>query len=218
MEDVLFGYAPLGGTRTTTARFANVAFSKGSLLQAFLHRLSKGEPLAVPDGTWRYFVSLEEAGELCLLASVLGEDGTITIPDLDPKTKLVELQTVAEKLLRQLGFEPRVTHDEHEARELARARVGKTYPLLLTPLDTGGEKPYEEFVARGETVRDWMPGLRLIQHLPTASVEPMLQALAQIAAEGGGEAELAGRLAAVFRQAVRHFSHRASARNLDQRQ
>lgn len=217
MEDVLFAHARLPDARVTTARFANVAFSNGSLPQAFLRRLARGEPLAAPEATRRYFVAPREAGELCLLASVLGTDGTIAIPDLDPEAELVELQVVAEALLRRMGFEPHVTRDEAEALELARTRAGRAYPLLLTPLDTGGEKPFEEFVALGETDAPWLPGLRQIAHCPNDSVGAVVERLARIRATGGTEAEIAVRIRAAFQDTINQFSHRASDRNLDER-
>lgn len=217
MEDVLFASPLTQGARVTTARFANVAFSNGSLLQSFLRRLERGEPLAVPEATRRYFVSGEEAGQLCLVASVLADGGCIVIPDLDPEAELVELQAVAEALLDRMGLKARITRDEAEARALAAQRSDRTYPLLLTPLDTSGEKPYEEFVAAGETARDWMPGLRCIDQRPSGTVDEMLSELQRIAKEGGSDTVIAGRIVDVFRRTIGNFSHRSSSRNLDQR-
>ena len=217
MEDVLFGHATRRDMGVATARFANVAFSNGSLLQAFLRGLGRGEPLAVPEATRRYFVSSEEAGHLCLLASLLADDGGIVIPDLDPEAELIELRTVAEGLLDRLGLEARFTHDEAEAGRLARERPAGVYPVLLTRLDTGGEKPYEEFVAAGETARDWLPGLRLIDHVSGGRMAETLAELRRIKSEGGTETAVAGRIVAVLKQAVVHFAHRAMAENLDQR-
>lgn len=216
MEDVLFEHARAPGSRTTTARFANVAFSNGSLLQAVLRRLSRGEPIAVPEATRRYFVSPRESGELCLLASMLGEDRTITIPDLNPERELVDLQQIVEGLLTRLGREPILTRDESEAREIAvRRGPEEPYPVLLTPLDTGGEKPFEEFVAEGESARPWRPGLKLIDRVTGPPVEAVLARLGSV---GPGSAlELAGQVRAAIQEAVERFSHRASERNLDQR-
>jgi FlaA1/EpsC-like NDP-sugar epimerase len=217
MEDVLFAHAPLGGARVTTARFANVAFSNGSLLQAFLRRLARGELLAVPEATRRYFVSPREAGEICLLASILAPDGAIVIPNLNPEAELIEFQLVVERLLHRMGFVPHFTRDEDEARALAANRTGRSYPVLLTPLDTGGEKPYEEFLGAGETAHDWLPHLRVIQHRPPASVDGLLLALEQIMLEGGDEQSLSERIRGVFLARIENFKHRASRRNLDQR-
>lgn len=217
MEDVLFAPPLTEGARVTTARFANVAFSNGSLLQSFLRRLERGEPLALPEATRRYFVSGREAGQLCLLASMLADGGSIVIPDLDPEAELVDLQEVAEALLDRMGLKARITRDEAEARAMAGGRVGDAYPVLLTPLDTSGEKPYEEFVAEGEVAREWVPGLRRIDHRPSGPVDEMLAELRRIADEGGSDTAIAAGIIDVFKRTIQHFSHRASNRNLDQR-
>ena len=154
MEHVLFHgarEAGLNGTVSTT-RFANVAYSNGSLLQGWENRLRRREPLPCPDGIQRYFVSLHEAGQICLLASTVAGHERIAIPRLDPATQLVPLERVARRFLAHHGLEPLVVRDEAEARHGVEAALadGK-YPLLLTPANTAGEKPYEEFVGEGET-------------------------------------------------------------------
>lgn len=103
MEHILFAADGFTGTRTS-ARFANVAFSDGSLLHAWLQRLAKRQPVAVPRATKRYFVSMKEAGHICLLASICAPDQSILVPRLDPSKDLVELQVVAERLIRRLGL------------------------------------------------------------------------------------------------------------------
>ena len=221
MEDVLFDHHPLPLSRTVTARFANVAFSNGSLLQAWGQRLANGEPLALPRETKRYFVSSAESGELCLLASVLGEDGTIAIPDLDPAEALVELAEIGDGFLRHHGLEPAHVESEDEARRMAtdfaEGKSGNRYPVLLTPLDTGGEKPYEEFVAEGETAESWLSGLNRIHRLPGASVESVLTNVKTTLTNGGIEETLADRFQTIFAQALTNLDHRKSERNLDQR-
>lgn len=155
MEHVLFDAgAGLGvGAVVTSARFANVAFSNGSLLQSFERRLAQGQPLAAPKDTRRYFVSLKEAGELCLIAATAAPDRHILIPLLDPQTALVSLETIAEGFLRFHGFEPTRCSDEDAARSMVeRERARGRWPLLLTALTTSGEKPYEEFVGADESV------------------------------------------------------------------
>jgi FlaA1/EpsC-like NDP-sugar epimerase len=157
MEHVVFSgeAVPLPQAHITSARFANVAFSDGSLLQAFLLRLQKGQPLAAPRATRRYFVSLQEAGEICLLAAACAPDRHLLVPRLDAVVDLVLLEDVAARVLHHHGFEPRVYQDEQTAKaQLASDVRDGAYPLLLTSLDTSGEKPYEEFVGNGEIVTD----------------------------------------------------------------
>ncbi len=166
MEHVIFSRAFDSGQRSTgSARFANVAFSDGSLLQGWQMRLAQRQPLAVPSDTRRFFVSIEEAGEICLLAAIGFEEGQTAIPRLDAQSDLRPLEEVARSFLRAYGFVP-ATYIEATAalgdmdRELANGR----YPLLITPLDTAGEKPFEEFVGRGEWICD--VGLSGLQAVP----------------------------------------------------
>lgn len=153
MEHVIFSDQVVDsrGVCIASARFANVAFSDGSLLYGWLERLSRRQPLAVPKDTRRFFVSLEEAGDICLLAAFLAPDRHLLIPRLDPSLDLTELSHLAVRLLEKLGLEAEVFEDERAARRAAAAIDGsRRYPLLVTPRDTGGEKPYEEFVGSGE--------------------------------------------------------------------
>ncbi len=153
MEHVLFDGAREAGLtgRITTARFANVAFSNGSLLQSFENRMQRGEPIACPVGIRRYFVSLEEAGEICTLANIVPPHAHIAIPRLDPESCLVPLTRIAEAFIRENGFEPEPMEDEREAcRSVNVLRRDGRWPLLLTPSNTAGEKPYEEFVGQNE--------------------------------------------------------------------
>ncbi len=154
MEHVMFsGEAAEGLEATiTSARFANVAFSNGSLLQSFQRRLQQGQPLAAPADTRRYFVSLEESGQLCALASICGPDQHIIVPRLNPDEHLLLLETMATGFLESMGYKPEIMTDEAEARaSVAKLSADGRWPLLLTALDTAGEKPYEEFIAEGET-------------------------------------------------------------------
>lgn len=153
MEHVLFDQAREAGLKgkVTTARFANVAFSNGSLLQSFENRFTRGEPLAAPRGIRRYFVSLEESGEICTLASIAAPDQHIAIPRLDPQECLVPLEDIAAAFLREQGVEPEIFEDERAAcRSVDALRREGRWPLILTPANTAGEKPYEEFVGAGE--------------------------------------------------------------------
>ena len=152
MEGLVFGIAPGIGT---SARFANVAFSNGSLLESFVSRLSKGQPLAVPAATRRYFVTLAESGRICLLAALAIPDSHLLIPGAAFRDTEHDLQTLAERFLRSRGLEPVVYTSEKEARRAAEARRDRDdYPLLVTSRDTSGEKASEEFFGPGEAVVD----------------------------------------------------------------
>ena len=128
------------------ARFANVAFSDGSLLHGFKKRIEKNQPIVAPNDVKRYFVTPQESGELCLMSCIFGENRDIFFPKLSENLHLITFSEIAVKYLGNLGYEPYLCKDEDEARELAKAlpKVGK-YPCLFTTSDTTGEKDFEEF-------------------------------------------------------------------------
>jgi FlaA1/EpsC-like NDP-sugar epimerase len=137
----------------STARFANVAFSDGSLLYGFKRRLEKNQPLAAPNDVRRYFVTQEEAGELCLMSCLLGENRDIFFPKLDYNLNLITFSEIACRYLQSKGYEPVECTSEDEAR----ARVGelkekKQYPVYFFKSDTTGEKDFEEFYTDRETL------------------------------------------------------------------
>ena len=224
MEHVMFNSGTarqLKGIKTS-ARFANVAFSNGSLLQSFERRLARGEPLAAPAQTRRYFVSIKEAGEICTLASLWAPDQGIVVPRLDPEEHLVDMQDIAERFLRHNGYEPALYEDEEEAcGSVALERNRKRWPLLVTRLDTAGEKPYEEFVAKGEQVVDiGLSSLQAVKYLPAPSeaIDEMLAELESIIDADHVEITK-DRLKLLLAKVEPAFltSHRDSQLNLDQR-
>lgn len=223
MEHVLFsgpGTDRLTG-RLTSARFANVAFSNGSLLQSFENRLARGEPIAAPKGIRRYFVSLEESGQLCLLASCLVEGRRIAIPKLDPEQSLIELETVARSFIERHGYRPIVFEDEREACRAAAglARSGE-WPLLLTPANTSGEKPYEEFVGADERVEPTLLSeLNAIPYEPQSIAAPLENALVALERVVSGAPASSGDLKAIIAglEPAFEFNHIQSELNLDQR-
>jgi FlaA1/EpsC-like NDP-sugar epimerase len=138
--------APL--PRVTTARFANVAFSEGSLPWGFLQRLAKGQPLSGPSDVKRFLLSLREAGHLCTLASVLLAGRHILVPRLDPGADMVSFKDIAEATLNFHQLRPHWCTSEAEAR--AFPPVTGEWPCFFAPSDTAGEKMFEEFIAAGE--------------------------------------------------------------------
>lgn len=131
----------------TSARFANVAFSDGSLLHAFCQRLEKKQPLSAPSDVRRYFISHREAGELCLLGCFLGKNREIVFPKLDQNEDMLTFSEIAKIVLEKNGFEPYECSSEEEAREMASKLTddSKVWPCYFSPSDTSGEKMYEEF-------------------------------------------------------------------------
>lgn len=139
--------------KISTARFANVAFSDGSLLHGFNQRLEKRQPIVAPKDVRRYFVTPQEAGELCLMSCIFGENRDIFFPKLSEKLHLISFADIAVKYLEQKGLEPVLCHDEDEARELTKTlpEQGK-WPCLFTNSDTTGEKDFEEFYTDQEVL------------------------------------------------------------------
>jgi len=137
----------------STARFANVAFSDGSLLHGFNQRIQKRQPIVAPKDIKRYFVTPQESGELCLMSCVFGENRDIFFPKLSEALHLISFADIAIKYLKQLGYEPYLCDSEDEARELAQTlpEQGK-WPCLFTNSDTTGEKDFEEFFTEKETL------------------------------------------------------------------
>lgn len=137
----------------STARFANVAFSDGSLLHGFNKRIEKLQPIVAPNDIKRYFVIPKESGELCLMSCVFGENRDIFFPKLSENLHLITFAEIAEKYLQQIGYEPYLCETEEEARELVHSlpKEGK-WPCLFTKSDTTGEKDFEEFFTDKETL------------------------------------------------------------------
>ncbi|RTN94131.1 UDP-N-acetylglucosamine 4,6-dehydratase [Enterobacter sp. WCHEn090032] len=137
----------------STARFANVAFSDGSLLHGFNQRLQKQQPLVAPNDIKRYFVTPQESGELCLMSCIFGENRDIFFPKLSEALHLISFADIAVLYLKQRGYEPYLCENEDEARELAKTLPAQgKWPCLFTSSDTTGEKDFEEFFTENETL------------------------------------------------------------------
>lgn len=151
MEDVIFSYSDKFSVKT--ARFANVAFSNGSLPAGFLARIAKLQPLSAPSDVKRYFVSPEESGQICMLACMLGNNREIYFPKLRD-AQMMRFDSIATNLLHEHGFEVLECASDEEAIDKAEAlkKGSKLYPVHYSGSDTSGEKPYEEFFTDEESV------------------------------------------------------------------
>lgn len=150
MEDLIFSYSSSFTVRT--ARFANVAFSNGSLPDSFLKRLSLGQPITAPTDTKRYFVSPEESGQICMLATIFGDNRDIFFPKLD-SAKMQTFDKIAVNLLENMGYKIEFCSSDKEAIEKSLKRSeSDPYPVFFSESDTSGEKKYEEFYIEGEKV------------------------------------------------------------------
>jgi len=151
MEKVLMAYTD--ELKICTARFANVAFSNGSLLAGFIERMMKRQPLSAPNDVRRYFVSPEESGQLCMLACLLGESSDIFFPKLD-ESQMMTFSNIAESFLIELGLEAEQCTSESEAKIKAAEwdPSSSTYPVYFFKTDTSGEKSFEEFYTKDDKV------------------------------------------------------------------
>lgn len=135
----------------STARFANVAFSDGSLLHGFNQRIIKKQPIVAPNDIKRYFVTPKESGELCLMSCIFGENCDVFFPKLSESLHLITFAEIAVKYLAELGYEAYPCKTEQEARDSAETLIKqKKWPCLFTTSDTTGEKDFEEFFTEKE--------------------------------------------------------------------
>ena len=151
MEDLIFSYSDRFPVQT--ARFANVAFSNGSLPAGFLARLQKLQPLSAPFDVKRYFVSPEESGQICMLSCMLGKNREIFFPKLE-QAQMETFDRIAINLLKENGYEPHRCYSEAEAIQAAESLKNgdNRYPVYFSGSDTSGEKAYEEFFTETESV------------------------------------------------------------------
>ncbi len=152
----------------STARFANVAFSDGSLLHSFNQRIQKQQPIVAPKDVKRYFVSPEESGQLCLLAAVFGENRDVFFPKLSEKLHLITFSEIAISYLNELNYETYICENEEEARIKAKDLIhSKKWPCFFTESDTTGEKDFEEFCMSDEILdMNKYHGIGIIKNKP----------------------------------------------------
>jgi len=136
----------------STARFANVAFSDGSLMHSFNQRFNKCQPIVAPDDIQGYFITEKESGELCLLSCIYGENNDIFFPKLLDKLHLIKFSDIAINFLDSKGYKPFICNSEEEARNFKINSNDLTWPCLFTQSDTSGEKDFEEFFSLDEQI------------------------------------------------------------------
>lgn len=203
----------------STARFANVAFSDGSLLYGFNRRLDKGQPLSAPNDVRRYFVTPKEAGELCMMSCLLGENRDLFFPKLDHDLNLVTFSSIAEKYLESLGYEPVQCATEDEARSrVTELKAVHKYPVYFFKSDTTGEKDFEEFFTANETViMDRFESLGVIKN-ELIYDENLLQHFTSTIENMKKKGEWTrGELIDLFNEMIPNFNHKETGKFLDGR-
>lgn len=218
MEEVIMAYAQ--HIPITTARFANVAFSNGSLPFGFLERLAKRQPFSAPSDVRRFFVSPAESGEICLLAALLGRSGEIFFPKLDAEKDMKTFTEIADQLLATHGFQPDHCDTEAEARQKAAALRpdSKHYPVHYFTSDTSGEKPYEEFFTDAETVDTArFRALGVIAPRAERGMDELTEILSELKQTFAHENVQKADVVAALRHLLPNFEHLETGRHLDQK-
>ncbi|MGE6433025.1 UDP-N-acetylglucosamine 4,6-dehydratase [Shewanella baltica] len=201
----------------STARFANVAFSDGSLLHGFNQRIQKRQPIVAPNDIKRYFVTPQESGELCLMSCIFGENRDIFFPKLSEALHLITFADIAVKYLKQLGYEPHLCDNEDEARELAKTLPAQgKWPCLFTSSDTTGEKDFEEFFTDKETLdMARFENLGVIKNELLYQQELLTSFEQQIAGYKHDKAWTKEQIVELFHQMIPGFGHKETGKNLD---
>jgi FlaA1/EpsC-like NDP-sugar epimerase len=216
MEELIMAYSSV--LPITTARFANVAFSNGSLPFGFLERLSKRQPWSCPRNIKRFFVSPQESGELCLIASILGNSGDIIFPKLDEHRDMIEFSKIALDLLKALNLKADICETEEEARQKAMllSNTSFSYPVYFFNSDTSGEKPYEEFYTENE-VRDMdsFINLGIVKNAKKRSIAEINDIIESLKALFASDKATKSSIIDVLKQYLPNFSHIETGKSLD---
>lgn len=218
MEDVILAYAKK--IPITTARFANVAFSNGSLLFGFIERMMKRQPLSSPTDVKRYFVSPEESGQICMLACMLGESGQIFFPKLREE-QMKTFSNIGEDFLREFGgYEPNYCKTEQEAKEKVLNLSGDEdkYPVYFFSTDTSGEKKFEEFFVPGEDVDvNTFEQLGVIRNAPSKDMEAIEELFEALNKVFESKEVTKKAIVDVMGDFIPNFKHVETGKSLDQK-
>jgi FlaA1/EpsC-like NDP-sugar epimerase len=222
MEDLVMAYNKY--FKVTTARFANVAFSNGSLPDGWIHRLQKKQPLAAPSDVKRYFVSPEESGQICMLACILGKGGEVFFPKLG-EDQMLTFSSICDEFVKAEGFDKDLCESDEEAKVKAANLKLETqkpetvkYPVRCFTSDTTGEKAYEEFYVPGEKIdMQRFAALGVVEQTTRhdmAEVNGFFEKLEKIfASEDFTKAQVVEAL----KEFLPNFQHEETGKNLDQK-
>lgn len=201
----------------STARFANVAFSDGSLLHGFNQRIDKSQPIVAPDDVRRYFLTPQESGELCLMSCIFGNNGDIFFPKLNDELHLITFSEIAVKYLAQKGYEPTLCRSEDEARNLVKTLPEKgKWPCLFTTSNTTGEKDFEEFFTTLETLdMTRFENFGIIKNKASFDIGKLTEFEEKIGAMKKGLVWDKPTFVKLFQQLIPNFEHKDTGKYLD---
>ena len=203
--------------KISTARFANVAFSDGSLLHGFNQRILKKQPIVAPNDIKRYFVTPKESGELCLMSCVFGENRDIFFPKLSENLHLISFADIAIKYLAEIGYEPYLCESEEEARNSVDDLIAqKKWPCLLTTSETTGEKDIEEFFTDKEILdMERFENLGVIKNdanFDPSKLENFTSQIVKMKADKKWDKE---EIVTLFHDMIPYFGHKETGKYLD---
>lgn len=217
MEDLVMAYNQ--HFKVTSARFANVAFSNGSLPDGWIHRLQKKQPLVAPRNVKRYFVSPEESGQICMLACILGNGGEVFFPKLE-KTQMLTFSAICDDFIKAKGFNKIEYNNDSEAKQYVANMPyeSDTYPVVYFKSDTTGEKEYEEFYVRGEKVNfDRFFALGVIEETTRRSMAEVSKFFIELEHLFKKEDFTKEQVVESIKKFIPNFEHEEKGKNLDQK-
>ena len=216
MENVIMSYSK--DLKITTARFANVAFSNGSLLYGYIERLLQRQPISCPSDVKRFFVSPEESGEICLLTCILGNSGDIYFPKLN-ENQLVNFKSITEDFFKYLKKEIKICKSEKEAKELAlKLSDNASYPVYFFKTDTSGEKLYEEFYTSEDQVKfDLYESIGVVTNSLKPSFSEMELTITEIETLFKRESYNKEDVIKIMNNILPNFNHIETGKSLDQK-
>ena len=219
MEDMIMAYTTK--FKVTTARFANVAFSNGSLPDGWINRVDKKQPLAAPNDVKRYFVSPEESGQICMLACILGKNGEIFFPKLGEE-QMLTFSSICDKFVEAHGMKVDLCETDEEAKlkasQLSTLNSQLKYPVVYFKSDTTGEKAYEEFYVPGEKLdMNRFKSLGVIEEVakrPMNEIDSFFAEMEHIFAKADFTKE---EVVQAIKKFIPNFEHEEKGKNLDQK-
>lgn len=217
MEDLVMAYNKY--FKVTTARFANVAFSNGSLPDGWLHRLQKKQPLAAPSDVKRYFVSPEESGQICMLACILGKGGEVFFPKLG-EDQMLTFSAICDDFVKAEGFKKVECGNDPAAKNYAAnmSYESDSYPVVYFKSDTTGEKVYEEFYVPGEQINmERFMALGVVEKTTRRPVEEVNQFFIDLENLFSDADFTKAQVVEAIKKFIPNFEHEEKGKNLDQK-
>lgn len=217
MEDLVMAYNKY--FKVTTARFANVAFSNGSLPDGWLHRLQKKQPFAAPSDVKRYFVSPEESGQICMLACILGNGGEVFFPKLGEE-QMLTFSAICDDFVKAEGFTKVECRNDEEAKRYAAqmSYESDVYPVVYFKSDTTGEKAYEEFYVPGEKVNmNRFAALGVVEQTIRRNMDEVSHFFTELEGIFQVEDFTKAQVVETIKKFIPNFEHEEKGKNLDQK-